>query len=774
MMTENEYIKKIDDLLLNIKNESVDEIIKELDCLYDIKPVRLKWFVAKATILFNLNLDNKQIISLVAKKSSAFFNYNGIDEYNNFLEKISIRNDDFYEILRIGYRKCKINQDLCLEEKNEILKYIYDKILIYSNEFLQVSSFQKWTRQFTMFYLVTENYTVFYIMALYCSAFNEKGCMRKFVENMPNMGYIKSLIEGKTSDTFILVATNEKDKIECLVLQKVLSYFGKKVVLLDIPIQISVNNNIQLADTLNTSLGNTEEFSDYTLIHPIEIICNNLSIGDNREHIIDYICNNCIENNLSTVFCSGNLIDELCQRPSMQKQMERLSNFSADYLEDNMAFGWVGKYTSYISKIYEFDVEAELQKPADCDFSIVIPARNSAAALRHTLKTCLNQRYQGSYEIVLSDNSTNGNTEVYDLYCELNDQRIKYYKTPRNLHLPKSFEFAFLKAKGEFIISIGSDDALLPWSLEVLTDVLKKYPEEEIFQWERGFYAWPGFNGGQENELLIPSKYEKDKYEVYNLDKNDYLAKILNNPKSMYGLPMLYINSGFRRSYMNTLLNKTGRLWDGICQDIYMGVINIAINDHITNIRYPLTMAGMTGASVGATSNIGATSVKDSNNRVEEVMKTNNIGGFSTSAIERLMPEVTTDISSLYNSILRVIARGLHPVEFLDNLLDWKQMFKECFNQLEVTDVLYDKKLHYFRYTAAKHGDEFLKWFDENIYEKAITPRKIDNNRIEELLKRKTYKEGPTATGGEILDASKHGVTNVYEALLLFEKVTGL
>ncbi|WP_271811987.1 glycosyltransferase family 2 protein [Clostridium beijerinckii] len=773
-MTENEYIEKINRLLSCVTSENAEEISNELNYIYDIKPVRLIWFVAKAKANLYLNLDKKQIVSLVAGKSSTLFNYNGIDEYNNFLEEVSRWNDDFYETLRIRYRKCKINRDLTLKERNEFIKVIYDKIISYSNEFLEESSFQKWIRQFTMFYLTAENYTVFYIMALYCNAFNEKGCMRKFVESMPNMGYIKTLIEGKTSDTFILVATNENNKMECLVLQKVLSHFNKRVILLDVPIRSDVNSKIQIADTLEISLGNIEEFSDYTLIHPIEIIHNNSSLGDNREYIIDYICKELAENNLATVLCNGSLMDELCMRPLMKKQMERLSNFSADYLEDNMAFGWVGNYTSYISKIYDFDVEAEINKPAEYNFSIVIPARNSADSLKYTLKTCLNQRYEGSFEIVLSDNSTNGNTEVYDLYCELNDPRIKYYKTPRDLHLPKSFEFAFLKAKGDFIVSIGSDDALLPWTLEILSDVIDKYPEEEIFQWERGFYAWPGFNGGQENQFTIPSKYEKNNYEIYNVSKNSYLAMILNDPQCMYALPLLYINSGFRRSYFITLLHKTGRLWDGICQDLYIGVINISINNHITNIKYPLTIAGMTGASIGAKSNSGAISVLESNKRVDENKRTNNIGGFSTSFIERLMPEVTTDISSLYNSILRAVARGVLPIDFLDNLLNWKKMFEECFMQLDIRDVLFDKKLHYFRYTASKHGDEFLKWFDENIYEKAIIPREIDDKINEEILKRKTYVEGPIETGGQILDASRYGVTNVYEASLLFEKITKL
>jgi hypothetical protein len=529
--------------------------------------------------------------------------------------------------------------------------------------------------------------------------------------------------------------------------------------------KVEVENIINVADTLQISIENSYIHESSTVIQPIDLINEGKSLGDNREYIIDYICNNYAKNNLVTILCSGKLIDELCQRPLLMKQMERLSPFYADYLEDHMNFGWVGNYLSYISKIYSFDVKKEIEKPAECKFSIVIPARNSAVSLRYTLKTCLNQRYQGSFEIVLSDNSTNGNTEVYDLYCELNDTRIKYYKTPGDLFLTKSFEFAFLMAKGEFIMSIGSDDALLPWTLEVLDDVIDKYPEEEIIQWERGFYAWPGFNGGQENQFVIPGNYEKNKYDLCKLSKSYYLVNILNDPNTMYGLPMFYINSGFRRNYFNTLIKKTGRLWDGTNQDIYMGIVNININEHIPYVKYPLAIAGMTGASVGLQSQKGIT---------DEAQKLSNIGAHALSAIERLIPQVSTDISSMYINILRQIGRGLIPIGFLDSIIDFKQIFTQCFNQLQVTDVLYDQKLHFFRYTASMHGEEFLRWFDENIYNKAIIPIEVDDKKMDEFFKTKKYNEGNIETGGLILDAFKYGVTNVYEASLLFEKMTEL
>jgi glycosyltransferase involved in cell wall biosynthesis len=769
-MEKEEYFHQIEDIRKKIKNDIIDSLDVKLEEMYNIKPVRLIWFVAKAELMLKQNLKLEEVYKTLELKGNRLYNYDGMNEYCELYLKISTEYNYIYDT----YINKNICEKLNIKSISNISKNIYVELDANREKFIDDFHSQRNTIDLAISYHQINNYLMHEIVGGYGRKKNYMNESVQFIHDMPNMGYINIVIDCADKNVFIIVATHEEDYSDCIVLVNILVEMGKKVYFIDLPITFPVENSMDISNTLEVSINNAEIYGEATVIHPVELNYLGKSIGDNREYIIDYICKNYADNNLATILCSGRLIDELCQRPLLKKQMERLSPFHAEYLQENMTFGWVGNYLSYISEVYDFDVATDLEKPSECNFSIVIPARNSAAALRHTIKTCLNQRYKGSYEIVISDNSTNSNTEVYDLYCELNDPRIKYYKTPRDLHLPKSFEFAFLKAKGEFILSIGSDDALLPWTLEVLADVIPNYPEEEIFQWDRGFYAWPGFNGGQENHFVIPSKYEKDKYEVYNKDTKDYLAMILNNPQSMYGLPMLYINSGFRRSYLNTLINKTGRLWDGICQDIYIGVINMSINLHITNIRYPLAIAGMTGASIGAKSNTGAATVEDSNNRVKETIKTNNIGGFSTSAIERLMPEVITDISSLYNSLLRAIARGVLPIEFLDNLFNWKRMFIECINQLEVTDVLFDKKLHYFRYIAAKHGDEFLKWFDEFIYEKAIIPRKIDNKVIEEHLKRKTYKEGTTESGGQILDASRYGVTNVYEASLLFEKITQL
>ncbi|MHC1749830.1 MAG: glycosyltransferase family 2 protein [Cellulosilyticaceae bacterium] len=768
MMNEAEYFEVISSIKKDLQENNLGDAEFKLNELFRYKPVRLQWFNVKAELLFKQGKGLDKVYNTLEGKGWQIYNYLGIKEYTEFYTKLAMHRSDIPDTNRHKYIEAElgINEDTSsnlnqLLSKNRI-KFIND------NETIEL------LLELSKSYYETCNYLMYEIFEIYINSKYNVDCAVEFISSMSNMGYVKKLLSSQNQDLFIILVSNEEDYADCKALSKVLNDIGKKVYLIDLPIMIEVEELIDIKLTAEVSFENMELIDSIYIIPPVEIIYEGENRGDNREYLINDIIERYSKGNLATVLCSGSLMDELSMKPLLKTQLQRLSSNLADYLEDKMSFGWVGKYTSYISQIYNFDIETEVNRPSECKFSIVIPARNSIELLRHTIKTCLNQRYIGCYEIVISDNSTNGNKAVYDLCCELDDPRIKYYKTPRDLQLSKSFEFAFLKAKGEFIISIGSDDAVLPWTLEVLDEIINQYPEEDIFQWERGFYAWTGFNGGQEHQFIIPGDYKKEEYGVYKIDKIDYFARLCDNPQSMYTLPNLYINSGFRRSYIKTLLNKTSRLWDGICQDIYIGITNICINDYIMNIKYPLTIAGMTPSSIGSKSNKAARTIKDNGNRVEEILKLNNVGGFSTSFTERLMPEVGTDISSLYNSILRTVARGIMPEVYVSKLFGWEKMFLEVFNQLEITDILFDKKLHYFRYTASKHGEEFLKWFDETIYTKAITPRTIDDKKVEESFDKKTYVEGSIQGGGKILDASRYDVTNVYDASLLFEKITGL
>ena len=785
-MEEKQYFLKLEEIDNKINNNNFKEAEEELQELYCIKPVRLEWFTLKAKLIYQNTKNYDEIWQTLASKGWGLYNYASISKFIRLYSEINASYYDYSDSNRhrinAAILECseeeKIECEAIINENNSRLEENENKFLsnVNSEEILD------YLLEIQDSSLIFENKILYLLITFYLDkmSINDYGkydyysCHRKWILNMPNAGYLKEMIESDNKETFVLVIDGNPKDYE--VAAHIINKLNKQVFIINKPIEVELNGNVSMQDTVNISIENSEEYyENIVLITPIKLIKDGEVIGDNIDYIIDYICKNYTKNDLVAVITSGKLIDELALRPFMKKRLERLSQFEVDYREDNMVFGWCGNYLSYISRIYCFNAEEEINKEPECKFSIVIPARNSAYTLRYTLNTCLNQRYTGSYEIVISDNSTNGNTEVYDLVKEINDSRIKYYRAPRNLHLPKSFEFAYLKAKGEFIFSLGSDDAILPWALEILDKILNEYPNEDIIQWERGFYTWPNFNGKGQNKFYIPRKYKKGIYNFHKVNREEYLAKILKYPNTMFSMPMLYANSGFRRGYMKKILKETGRLWDGICQDLYMGVINIAINKEILNIEYPLTIVALSSKSIGHNANKGSLSIDEGNKKVNEANNINNIGGFSMSSIERLMPQLGTDVSSLYNSLLRAVARGVFPNEYLTDLFDFKKMFMECYMDLDIRDVFYDKNIHYMRYTASLHGEEFLNWFDKSIYEKALKPILIDDKKLNERLNDKhSYKEGKDELGGITLDASKYGVTNVYEATKLFEKLTGL
>lgn len=734
---------------------SAEERLRIVDAIYRIKPVRLQWYIVKARIVQDCFGDFDRAGRIIADKYMAIYLYEGIEEINKFLQdRDNLSNDIFMAEYR-DYCTAQLKHNRALAEG------IRDK-LARKERMLEEEEIS--LADILPVYLTCGKWTTYYILKLYESYIGQC-CDRKrfWIAALPNMGYLKECVERRSR--VILCVDNLQDRNEGLILANYLSKMGCPINVLDIPVRVDVEAYIDMADTVLISMDNAEKKKDFVLIPPIELALNGELLGDNSAQLVHHLCD---EEGTALILASSIKFEKLSRSGVLKNKIDNLSGYQENFRTSHYAFGWCGSYLGYISQLYDMDAKAAVYREPECKFSIVIPVRNSAATLQHTLKTCLNQRYQGDFEIVVSDNSTDGNMEVWQ-YCQsLEDDRVRYYKTPRNLNLSRSFEYAFLQSRGEFVFSIGADDGVLPWGLEVLAELTEKYPEEEIILWDRGFYAWPGFNKGQENQFCVPKRYRKGQYREGYVEPIQGLGAAMENPQAMYGLPLLYINSGFRRSFMKTLLKDTGRLWDGICQDIYMGTVISTIKEKILYLPYPITIAGMSSNSMGAISTLPLESQEKGAAYANRIVRENNVGGFAKSQIETFAPELGSDVSSLYNSILRAVNRGLIPARYLKEVFDWKQWFMNIYRVLSKKDVYFDRKLHQMRFAAMKHGEEFLKWFDENIYADALVPvvfNETDNNA-------KTYKE---EEGDKIvLDASRYGVHNIYEASQLFERLTGL
>lgn len=774
---EQEYLELLDmiDEQLALCRRTGDRKLEKkmgdaLEQTFSVKPVRLKYFVVEAKN--NAKKSVKQKREELKNKYRFLYDYPGIIELLDLVASFGEQENDQSEVDRMllwRYRldsKALENFELC-----EAVELLCGELRERKAGFLEAPEDDKRLVQLAETYYKFNNTISYFLAATELKRRGTDYVCRESMEEFTNVDTFIEALSPENDIPFILVCDKESDEAEWGIVRYILEQLGKRVYTIQSPMEFAVEGKIPLAETVAVSFENVARDGDNVTVPSIELVCGQESQGDNQPYILERLLDSEMKGGFAVILARGGVLDSLSLTPCLRRKVRNLYDPNEAGAEEQMSFGWAGDYLAYISLIHGMDARAMLNRPAECDYSIIVPARNSAYTLRYTLQTCLNQRYTGRFEVVLSDNSTEGNDEVYNLYLEMNDPRIKYYKTPREYNLSKSFEFAVLQSRGEFLFFMGADDGVLPWALSTLEQVRKDYPNEQVIGWDRGFYAWPGFNGGQENQFIIPGRYEKDKILCHYIKKNQYLAMVLSDVNNMYILPNLYINSGCTKAYMQKILEKTGELYVGICQDIYMGVVNMSINDAILCMQYPLTIAGMSNASVGKITTEVHRELAEENKRIHNVFQVAHVGEWCRLVYEKFIQGGLNNDLGLYGSLLRLISLRILPEEFLD-IINWKTLFTRLVTALDRRDVMFDKKLHQCRYLAAMRGNDFLEWFDRKLYEPSLIP--LQYVEKQEKVIKKTYKEETGENGKGIYDASKYGVTNITEACQLFERLTGL
>lgn len=747
-----DYCREIEDIIGD-GGMSVDQKLDELEQLYRWKPVRAEWFLAKAKLL--VEKEGRPEIGYATLKGM-YFSKDDSDvamDMLDFLAELDLMRRD---VPMAACRRFQI--DLAKGNATEVVDTLSKVPKLESDVLQQWDGFQALADS----YLACCKYLNYEILRMHSVVFGENSIPDRecLMEEMQNVGFLREAVEGKRRVAVFADVPGQRN--EAFILGRCLSELGCQVYVMDAPVQLELDGTPNMADMAAVSVENGEETYGFTLIPVIECMLQGESLGDDSEYVLDRLCR---DGNV-IVLASEERFEGLSKTTVMRNRIDNLVDYDNILLADYMAFGWAGSYLEHISVLYGMDAGAAVAAEAKCRFSVVIPVRNSVSTLQHTLRTCQNQRYQGDFEIVISDNSTEGNREVYEFCRTIEDRRVRYCRTPRELPLTKSFEYAFLQARGEYIFSMGADDAMLPWTLEVWDKVIRKYPEEEIFLWDRGFYAWPGFNGGQQHQFIIPGRYRKNNINCGEQEPRQYLDLALEEPRNMYLLPMLYINSGFRRGFMRRLLAETGRMWDGGSQDLYMGVMVAALKRKIIKIDYLLTIAGMSSASVGA---LSSRVIKDKTNKqalLEHVKRERSLAVYSKSGTECLVPLTRQDVFSFYSAVLRVVERGAMPRHFLEDAFDWKRWYLNGCLAMDCRDIYYDVDIRQMRRASKMLGEEFFDWVEESICTVAYMPKMP----VEKTEGARAYQEEDTGSY-LVLDASRYGVKNVYDVSLLLEEL---
>ena len=754
------YIEKLSDLEKLIESDtSYDLVMKRIDELYCYKPVSMKLFQLKCKLL-NKNNQSEMVIN---NYKDYYCVESRMDDNIGLWEQIILayekanKND---EAIRHNYMKKRLlnNNEIFEEDK---------KLLEIKERFIQGEESLENINELENYYYYTFNTLIAYCLSLYKGKKYEiKSENEERYINYPNRGYLKERIEEGCTVTII---SEGEDKADYDILVYILQALGASVFYIsDI---IAIDEEFNLKSSVAVSMENQQEYDACVAIPAIAKYIGEEYAGDNIPFLVDYLSSEKTENDFAIVIASNSMLDKLRTNANIFKRFERLSKMDASYLENKIGFGWSGDYYEYIRLIYGFNTRECVEAKSNVKYSIVVPARNATSTLYYTLKTCIEQDFDGTYEIVLSDNSTEGDKNVYNIYKELDCDKIKYYKTPRDLNLTKSFEFAYLKARGEYIIPIGADDAMLPWALRTI-DIAwdQNSKDRNILCWDRGFYAWPGFNGGQQNQLTIPHHYKKSNIEGVIHSSEAYKEAIKNNPDMMYMLPNMYLNSGFKRSYLKKIYDVTGKILDGYSQDIYIGVQNLCIEKDFLYIKYPITIAGMSSSSMGAlcsnacndNKNAEKLNIRNGSEYIYEKIFSSN---------ESLIPSTGVDVCGMFMYIEHLLIKGLLSRDYYRNADELCKVYEKCYTAMSILGDKFMKYVYWGNEATKQRGKEVHNWFLSSILSQTMNKRYYDLDAIEARKKLKTYAEGFDESGGMTIDASRFGVENIYEATQLFKSL---
>lgn len=228
--------------------------------------------------------------------------------------------------------------------------------------------------------------------------------------------------------------------------------------------------------------------------------------------------------------------------------------------------------------------------------TVIIPQKDRAEYLYHTLKTCMIQEYP-FFEIIVSDDCSQDNSVEIVRKLSEKDTRIVLYDHHTHLGMRANFEFALSKVKPGYVLALGGDDALVPgciWRMyELLTETNK-----EILTWTPAGFTYPDVEGGK-NIFYIRRKRE---HKVKIIQSNEFLNRMADT--FMYQIdecPMLFMKAIASTNLIQRVKSRTNDNCFYSCPtpDGYSGIVLAGEVADYAFTYEPLTIGGTTIKSQG-------------------------------------------------------------------------------------------------------------------------------------------------------------------------------
>ena len=229
-------------------------------------------------------------------------------------------------------------------------------------------------------------------------------------------------------------------------------------------------------------------------------------------------------------------------------------------------------------------------------FTVIIPQKNRAEYLVHTLRTCMMQDYP-NFQIVVGDDCSEDDSVEMVREMQKQDPRIKLLAHEHHVGMRDNFELALNEADEGYVLALGGDDGLAPRGIWRMYEILKE-TGAELLTWSQAWYKYP-MKEGDTSLFSVPRR----KFAGVKMMKSkDFLNKIAKSFRYLTDdCPMFYVKGVASVNLVERVKRRTddGKFYYCPTPDGYSGVVLAGEVEEYAYTNEPLSLAGDSPKSQG-------------------------------------------------------------------------------------------------------------------------------------------------------------------------------
>lgn len=379
-------------------------------------------------------------------------------------------------------------------------------------------------------------------------------------------------------------------------------------------------------------------------------------------------------------------------------------------------------------------------------FSVIIPQKNRAEYLIHTIKTCMIQDYP-NFEIIVADDCSEDNSVEVVKELQKKDSRIKLIAHKQHVGMRDNFESALAAVRPGYVIALGGDDGLVPGCIWKMFEILRETGRQLLY-WRPAYYTYPDETNSHGRFMIKRGKDTGVRF----IKSSDFLNKIAHS--FMYQTeecPMFYMTGVASTELVDRVKARSNDNCFYHCPtpDGFSGVVLAGeVEDYVFTTE-PLSIVGTTTKSQGK-----------NYMRTDEKSKKESLQFFNDSIRISMHKELASQPYSPLQTIMTadylLTARDLPGWPGKFDPIDFANLIRATFKMLETSPFENDnlvREMKILLEISKQHNLESLFW-----HLLKTTKRRIVKKCVFEgfIITRQTY----------MFDGSTMGINNIYDACI--------